>query len=120
MNLFPEDSVDLVNDNYISSSSLYSNTKFIVPPNEQEDATKYAFNAYAELFPIFMETIQHLQSHGQPEDNRVKSLLTSELNHLRMNSVSKSNRKEPQGSFVSCHTNHVKRRKTHGTNYYKK
>ena len=42
MNLFPEDSVDLVNDNYISSSSLYSNTKFIVPPNEQEDATKYA------------------------------------------------------------------------------
>ena len=42
MNLFPKDSVDLVNDNYISSSSLYSNTKFIVPPNEQEDATKYA------------------------------------------------------------------------------
>ena len=34
--------VDLVNDNYISSHSLFTNTEFIVPANERLDASNYA------------------------------------------------------------------------------
>ena len=69
---------------------------------------------------FFSKNVTETIDNRLPEVNRVKSLLTSELNHLRMNSVGKTNTKEPQASFVSCHINHVKRRKTHGTNYYKK
>ena len=36
--------VDLVNDNYISSHSLFTNTEFIVPVNERLDASNYALD----------------------------------------------------------------------------
>ena len=36
--------VDLVNDNYISSHSLFTNTEFIVPANERLDASNYALD----------------------------------------------------------------------------
>jgi len=36
--------VDLVNDNYISSHSLFTNTEFIVLTNERLDASNYALD----------------------------------------------------------------------------
>jgi len=36
--------VDVVNDNYISSHSLFTNTEFIVPANEHLDASNYALD----------------------------------------------------------------------------
>ena len=41
---FKPETVDLVNDNFISSNSLFSNTMFILPPNEQVDANNYALD----------------------------------------------------------------------------
>ena len=36
---------ELVSDNFISSKALQSNTEFVVPPNEQEDANQYAIDS---------------------------------------------------------------------------
>ena len=37
---FPNQSI-LVTDNYVSSYSLFSNTDYILPPEELEDASKF-------------------------------------------------------------------------------
>ena len=93
MNQFPHDTVDLVNDNYISSSALYTNTKFIVPPNEQADASMYASDNRSnrnlsneqnllvalawvvpserrlfELFPetLFVDSVEDTNNEGRP------------------------------------------------------
>ena len=81
-------------------------------------------NVYAELFPIFKELVQHMQSGDQTDVARVKAMLTSELNHAKVrhvvNTKTTITSNTPTGKFISCHKDHVKRRKTHGTNYYKK
>ena len=83
----------LVSDNYLSSKSIYTNTNFIIPPNEQEDAYEYAYsnrisqNLYLDqnllvaiawviqserrlfnLFPevIFVDTFKDTNDEGRP------------------------------------------------------
>ena len=76
-------------------------------------------NAYAELNPIFKELVQHM--HETCDVIRVKSYLTSQLNLLKQKvNCNTKEQNTPSGTFVSCHANHVKRRKTHGTKYYSK
>ena len=43
MNKFPNQTV-LTSDNYLSSKRIFSNTNFIIPPNEQKDANDYAIS----------------------------------------------------------------------------
>ena len=43
MNKFPNQT-PLVSDNYLSSKSIYTNTNFVIPPNEQKDAYDYAID----------------------------------------------------------------------------
>ena len=75
-------------------------------------------NAYGELIPIFKELISHLQNNDQYHINKVKTLLMRELNDLKKLESRDTN--EPKGRLVSSNSNFVKRRKTHGTNYYRK
>jgi len=41
MNQFSPETIDLLNDNFVSSKMLYTNTEFVVPPNEKVDANEY-------------------------------------------------------------------------------
>ena len=43
MNRFPNQT-PLVSDNYLSSKSIFTNTNFVIPPNEQKDAYDYAID----------------------------------------------------------------------------
>ena len=75
-------------------------------------------NAYAELVPIFKELVQHLQNNDSSHLDRVQSLLRRELNIVKK--VEDEGTKFPKGTFVSSSSNFVKKRKTHGTKYYRK
>ena len=93
--------------------------------NTDSFKTLAKMNVYAELFPIFKELVQFMESVGDKSYvAKFKSVLTTELNNAKArykdlkkkSSISSA----PSGKFISCHQNHIKRRKTHGTNYYRK
>ena len=75
-------------------------------------------DAYGELIPVFKELVSHLQNNDISHMNRVKSLLMRELNDMKKLEVSDIN--TPKGNIVSSTSNFVKKRKTHGTKYYRK
>ena len=71
-----------------------------------------------ELIPIFKELVSHLQNHNRHHIDRVKSLLIQELNVIKKLEVDDST--SPVGKLVSSSSKFVKKRKSHGTNYYRK
>ena len=108
MSLTQEDEKEVVDDPILSvPADFVSSTK-----------SKSKRKAYFELIPIFRELVQRLENNDVSHTNRVKTLLINELNTMRCLKCEPT--KLPKGTFVSSHTNFVKKRKTHGTNYYKK
>ena len=41
---FKRDTIDLVNDNFLTSNAVYTNTKFVVPAHEQSDISNYTLD----------------------------------------------------------------------------
>jgi len=108
MSLTQEDEKEVVDDPILSvPADFVSSTK-----------SKSKRKAYFELIPIFRELVQRLENNDVSHTNRVKTVLINELNTMRCLKCEPT--KVPKGTFVSSHTNFVKKRKTHGTNYYKK
>jgi len=78
-------------------------------------------NAYADLIPIFKELCSHLQTKQQSDIDKIKSILISELNAIQHTAETEDNISSVSiGNFVSSYAMYVKKRKTHGTNYYRK
>ena len=105
---------DKVNDDFDKNA-------MIMEQNLLNNSIPSKKNAYGELNPIFKELVSHLQNKSQTDINRVKTLLISELNKIQNTyNASDITKVSHKGTFVSSHANYVKKRKTHGTDYYRK
>jgi len=108
MSLTPDEEKDVVDDPILSMpadfvSSTTSNSKR---------------KAYFELIPMFRELVLRPENSDGSHINRVNTLLINELKTMRCLKCEPT--KVPKGTFVSSHTNFVKKQKTHGTDYYNK
>jgi len=108
MSLTQDDEEEVVEDRILSMSEDFVSSTI----------SKSTRNAYGGLIPIFKDLFQHLDNNHESPINKVKTILVNELNTMRRLKCEAT--KVPKGRFMSSHTNFVKKRKTQGTDYYKK
>ena len=102
-----------------NSSNELVNEMFVNNSNGVEENTPLKKQkAYKVLKPIFSKLIKHLTESGSEESlDQVNKFLKNELNDIAQ---AENRDKIPKDSLISSSSNFVKRRKTHGTKYFKK